>query len=48
VIGPVPHLRLTASSSTASGPVIAVIPYETDDEAVAIANDSNYGLSGSV
>jgi len=30
------------------GPVIAVIPYETDDEAVAIANDSNYGLGGSV
>jgi aldehyde dehydrogenase (NAD+) len=25
-----------------------VIPYETDDEAVAIANDSNYGLGGSV
>ena len=30
------------------GPVIAVIPYETDDEAVAIANDSNYGLGGLV
>ncbi|PJK18215.1 aldehyde dehydrogenase [Mycolicibacterium goodii] len=30
------------------GPVIAVIPYEGDDEAVRIANDSNYGLAGSV
>src|SRR5207253_9117816 len=30
------------------GPVLAVIPYETADEAVAIANDSNYGLSGTV
>lgn len=30
------------------GPVIAVIPYETEDEAVRIANDSNYGLDGSV
>jgi acyl-CoA reductase-like NAD-dependent aldehyde dehydrogenase len=30
------------------GPVLAVIPYDGDDEAVAIANDSNYGLSGSV
>jgi aldehyde dehydrogenase (NAD+)/betaine-aldehyde dehydrogenase len=30
------------------GPVLAVIPYDTDDEAVAIANDSNYGLAGSV
>jgi betaine-aldehyde dehydrogenase len=30
------------------GPVMAVIPYDSDDEAVAIANDSNYGLGGSV
>jgi aldehyde dehydrogenase (NAD+) len=30
------------------GPVVCVIPYTTVDEAVAIANDSAYGLSGSV
>ncbi|MGQ0631656.1 MAG: aldehyde dehydrogenase [Sporichthyaceae bacterium] len=30
------------------GPVLVVIPYDGDDEAVAIANDSNYGLGGSV
>ncbi|HUA95978.1 MAG TPA: aldehyde dehydrogenase [Acidimicrobiales bacterium] len=30
------------------GPVLSVIPYEGDDEAVAIANDSHYGLCGSV
>ncbi len=30
------------------GPVLAVVPYDGDDEAVAIANDSNYGLGGSV
>jgi aldehyde dehydrogenase (NAD+) len=30
------------------GPVGAVIPFDTDDEAVAIANDSRYGLSGAV
>ena len=30
------------------GPVITVIPYRDDDEAVAIANDSDYGLAGSV
>ncbi|MGO9456087.1 MAG: aldehyde dehydrogenase [Acidimicrobiales bacterium] len=30
------------------GPVLAVIPYDGDDAAVAIANDSNYGLCGSV
>ena len=30
------------------GPVIAVIPYDTLDEAIAIANDNDYGLSGAV
>ena len=30
------------------GPVLSVIPYDTEDEAVAIANDSDFGLSGSV
>jgi acyl-CoA reductase-like NAD-dependent aldehyde dehydrogenase len=30
------------------GPVLAVIPYDGEDEAVAIANDSEYGLSGTV
>jgi betaine-aldehyde dehydrogenase len=30
------------------GPVVAVIPYDDVEDAVAIANDSTYGLSGSV
>ena len=30
------------------GPVLVAIPYKDDDEAVAIANDSIYGLSGAV
>ena len=30
------------------GPVLAVIPYDGVDEAVAIANDSEFGLGGSV
>ena len=30
------------------GPVLAVIPYDTDDEAVEIANGTPYGLSGGV
>lgn len=30
------------------GPVLTVIPYSDEDEAVAIANDSDYGLAGSV
>jgi aldehyde dehydrogenase (NAD+) len=30
------------------GPVLTVIPYDGDDDAVRIANDSLYGLSGTV
>ncbi len=30
------------------GPVITVIPYRDEDDAVALANDSDYGLAGSV
>lgn len=30
------------------GPVVPVIPFRTDDEAVAIANDTEYGLSSGV
>jgi aldehyde dehydrogenase (NAD+) len=30
------------------GPVLTVTPYDTDDEAIAIANNSIYGLSGEV
>ncbi len=30
------------------GPVLSVIPYDTEEQAIAIANDSDYGLCGSV
>ena len=30
------------------GPVLCVIPFDSDDEAIAIANDSIYGLAGGV
>ena len=30
------------------GPVLVVIPFEDDDDAVRIANESSYGLSGGV
>jgi betaine-aldehyde dehydrogenase len=30
------------------GPVVAVMPFDTEDEAVRLANDTEYGLSGSI
>jgi aldehyde dehydrogenase (NAD+) len=30
------------------GPVVVVVPYDDDDDAVRVANDSTYGLGGSV
>jgi aldehyde dehydrogenase (NAD+) len=30
------------------GPVLAVIPFRTEDEAIAMANDTSYGLGASV
>jgi acyl-CoA reductase-like NAD-dependent aldehyde dehydrogenase len=30
------------------GPVLSILPYDDEDEAVSIANDSDYGLAGAV
>lgn len=38
----------TVEQEEVFGPVLAVIPYDTEDEAVAIANGTPYGLSGGV
>ena len=38
----------TLAQEEVFGPVVAVIPYDSPDEAVKIANNSEYGLSGSV
>jgi len=40
--------RMTIAREEIFGPVLAAIPYENDEDAVRIANDSDYGLSGSV
>jgi aldehyde dehydrogenase (NAD+) len=42
------HNSMRVAREEIFGPVMAVIAYENEDEAVAIANDSVYGLSGSV
>ncbi|MEB2343717.1 MAG: aldehyde dehydrogenase [Deltaproteobacteria bacterium] len=39
---------MTIAREEIFGPVLAVIPYEGEEEALRIANDSDYGLSGSV
>jgi len=39
---------MTIAQEEIFGPVLVVIPYEDDDDAVRIANDSRYGLGGAV
>ncbi|NUR64045.1 MAG: aldehyde dehydrogenase [Catenulispora sp.] len=40
--------RMTVAQEEIFGPVVAMIPYEDEADAIRIANDSDYGLSGSV
>jgi aldehyde dehydrogenase (NAD+) len=40
--------KSTVAQEEIFGPVLSVIPFADDDEAVAIANDSRYGLAGGV
>ena len=39
---------MTIAQEEIFGPVLCVIPFDDDDDAVRIANDSKYGLSGGV
>ena len=39
---------MTIAQEEIFGPVLAVIPFEDDEDAVRLANDSGYGLSGGV
>lgn len=40
--------EMTIAQEEVFGPVLVIIPFEDDDDAVRIANDSIYGLSGAV
>ena len=42
------HNGMKAAREEIFGPVLVVMTYETDEEAIAMANDSNYGLSAGV
>ena len=39
---------MTIAQEEIFGPVLSILPYDTEDEAVEIANDSLYGLAGGV
>jgi betaine-aldehyde dehydrogenase len=47
VLAPVDN-RDRAAEEEIFGPVVAVIPFEDEEDAVRLANDTVYGLSGSV
>jgi gamma-glutamyl-gamma-aminobutyraldehyde dehydrogenase len=42
------HPQARVAQEEIFGPVIAVLPFDTEDEATAIANATNYGLAASV
>jgi betaine-aldehyde dehydrogenase len=39
---------MTVAQEEIFGPVVAMIPYDDEDDAIRMANDSDYGLSGAV
>ena len=40
--------QMTIARDEIFGPVVAVMPFDSEDDAVRVANDSPYGLSGSI
>ncbi|HVC14374.1 MAG TPA: aldehyde dehydrogenase family protein [Acidimicrobiales bacterium] len=39
---------MTVAREEIFGPVLSILPYDTEEEAIRIANDSDYGLAGAV
>ena len=42
------HNQMKCAQEEIFGPVVVAIPFETEEEAIALANDSKYGLAGAV
>jgi acyl-CoA reductase-like NAD-dependent aldehyde dehydrogenase len=40
--------KMAVAQEEIFGPVLSIIPYDSEEEAIAIANDSQYGLAGGV
>ena len=40
--------NMTIAKEEIFGPVVSVMPYEDEEDAIRIANNSTYGLSGAV
>ena len=40
--------KMTIAQEEIFGPVLSILPYDTEEEAIAIANDTIYGLAGGV
>lgn len=43
-----PHSRIPAVATELFGPVLSVLTFETEEEALALANDTQYGLASGV
>lgn len=42
------HNRMSIAQQEIFGPVLSIIPYDSDEDAIRLANDTAYGLAGTV
>lgn len=42
------HNKMSVAQTEIFGPVVVAIPFDTEEDAIAIANDSDFGLAGAV